>query len=92
MATKGNKVYLLTIESSCDGAQNTEMRVFAKIGDAKGKLVQAYQADLNDWKCAYEKGMLVHHKERNNMSAEIYEKGNYNYNHIAYGIEELVIE
>ena len=92
MTTKGDKVFLLTIESSCDGAQNIETHVFANMGDAKSKLVQAYHDDLSDWKCGFANGKLGHCKERNNLSAQIYERGNFNYNHITYLVEALLVE
>lgn len=92
MATKGDKVYLVTIECAIDLSSSVENRAFSKLKDAKECLHKSYKNDLEDWESSFEKGHLYHELAKDKMSAEISEVGDYTRNHIAYQIESLTIE
>jgi hypothetical protein len=86
--SKHHHVHVLLRDSVSRGEQEHKIEVFHNLNDAKKKMEDEYQAELNDWKTWCDDVI----NEDGKTSRSIYERGEYMYNHVSWVIETQIIK
>ena len=86
--SKQHHVHVLLRDSVSRGEQEHKIEVFHNLNDAKKKMEDEYQAELNDWKSWCDDVI----NEDGKTSRSIYERGEYMYNHVSWVIETQIIK